>query len=101
MVSGELLWADGDSAKKSIEFPNSADSNVDAEVFSVKLISINEPVFEGVNDPVIDTGGLPSNSGGSSGGGCNYQAQMPINEQAGNLILMLVFSLILFIRRKK
>jgi hypothetical protein len=102
MVNGELLWADGDSAKKSIEFPSSIEDDVAAEVFSVKLTSINEPVSEGVNDPVIDIGGEPANSGvGSGGGGCNYHSQMPTNDQAGNIILMLVFSLAIFLRRSK
>jgi hypothetical protein len=110
MVSGELLWADGDSSKKAIEFPASADDGAVAEVFSVKLTSINEPILEGVNDPVIDNNGSDignsndsntSSNSGSGGGGCNYQSQMPINDQAGNLMLMLAFSLILFIRKKR
>jgi hypothetical protein len=40
--------------------------------------------------------GEVSNSGG---GGCSYASQMPTNEQSGNLVLMLAFALVLFVRR--
>ena len=101
MVSGELLWAAGDSSKKSISAPISENGSVSDEVFSVKLTGINETSADGLQETEENNGVDSTNASGGGGGGCNYNAQMPMNEQAGNLILMAAFSLVLFIRRRK
>lgn len=42
-----------------------------------------------------------SNSGGGGGGGCSYSSQMPINHQMGNILIMVIFSLLVLFRRRK
>lgn len=40
-----------------------------------------------------------SSSSGSGGGGCSYAPNMPKNEQLGNILVLLIFSLFLFTRK--
>ena len=57
------------------------------------------PVVGGETTNVNATSATENTS--STGGGCSYTPQMSINEQAGNLLLMFAFSLVLFVRRNK
>ena len=109
MISGTLSWSNGDANTKTIGF-SELSSGVDSdEIFSVKILSIEEDLTDTITD-TTNTGTTgtdgsqatgSSNDAGGGGGGCSYAPNMSHENQAGNILLMFGFMLILLLKRKR
>jgi|GEM_PF-2559793 len=116
-LTGSVFWADGDSKDKAIEALVSANSSSSADSFKIFLTEVDGAFVGEIqsSDIVVNSsengGNISSGSGvndssnGSSqssggGGGCNYAKQMPLNEQAGNIIFVFGMLAVLYLRNR-